>query len=379
MAEMLAAIAKARRSVRFEVYIFHASSAADQFLQALVNACKRGVKVRLLVDAFGSMPLPDSFWDVLRASGGEFRRFNPLHLNHLVFRDHRKILVCDESVAFVGGLNVAKEYSGDGIETGWRDLGIKIGGSLAGELATAFDDMFDAADFKHKPFTRLRKSPVVKAIPIPGGELLLSGPGRDNPIKSALRDDLKTARSALIMSGYFLPPWRLRRELARLARNGGKVQLILPSRSDIPATLLAAQSFYRRLLAAGVEIYEYQPQILHAKLFIIDEMTYVGSANFDARSLNINYEVMLRFSTPDIAAEAREIFANDLAHCRRLDLKSWRKSRTLWERIKARAAYLLLARFDPFVARWQWRRFARYPTSPEPRDNAATVRPGREI
>jgi cardiolipin synthase len=118
---------------------------------------------------------------------------------------------------------------------------------------------------------------------------------------------------------------------------------------------MAAQSFYRRFLAAGVEIHEYQPQILHAKLFVIDQIAYAGSANLDGRSLNINYELMVRLSNPALVGEGREIFAGILAHCRRIEMAGWRRSRTFLDRMKARLAHLLLARIDPLIARQQLR------------------------
>jgi cardiolipin synthase len=111
------------------------------------------------------------------------------------------------------------------------------------------------------------------------------------------------------------------------------------------------------MLKAGVEIHEYQPQVLHAKLIIIDDIVYAGSANLDQRSLNLNYELMIRFENTELAGQAREIFAQGMRHCRQLTLEQWRRSRTVWQRIKQRWAYLLLVRIDPYVARWQWKRF----------------------
>jgi cardiolipin synthase len=143
--------------------------------------------------------------------------------------------------------------------------------------------------------------------------------------------------------------------LMRLARKGAKVQLILPAKCDIPVMRMAAQSFYRRFLAAGVEIYEYQPQILHAKLFVIDQIAYAGSANLDARSLNINYELMVRLSNPALVSEGRGIFVGMLAHCRQIELAAWRRSRTFWDRMKARVAHIVFARIDPLIARHQLR------------------------
>jgi cardiolipin synthase len=351
LGEMLAAIAAAQRSVRLEMYMFDPSPVADHFREALSDACRRGAKVQVLVDAFGSMSLPEGYWETLRAAGGQVRRFNPNGLKRFGIRDHRKILVCDDEVAIIGGVNIAAEYHGDGVASGWRDLGLKIRGSLAGELAAAADEMFAQANVRHKPFSRLRKSARHKTVPFSGGKILLTGPGRNNPIKLALSHDLKHARQAAIICAYFLPPSRILRQMARLARRGSKVQLILPGKSDVFLSRLAAQSFYRRLLRAGVEIYEYQPQILHAKMFLIDDMVYVGSSNLDSRSLNINYELMLRLSEPRLAAEGREIFSSIQAHSLRVEMEHWRRSRNFMDGMKARLARWVLAHLDPYIAR----------------------------
>ncbi len=353
---MLTAINEASQSVRLEMYIFRAGAMAEEFRDSMVQASERGARVRVLLDALGSRALPESFWAPLRAAGGEFRWFNPLSLTFFSIRDHRKLLVCDERQAFVGGVNIALEYQGDGVTKGWRDLGLAVHGPLACELAAAFDEMFDSADFKHPPFSRLRKSPRQKTVAAPAAQLLLGGPSRNNPIRLALRHDLRQARSVRIMCPYFLPPWRIRVELARVARQGARVQLILPGKSDMPYSRLAGQSFYRRLLLAGVEIYEYQPQILHGKMFLIDDVVYAGSANLDPRALRINYELMVRLSDAGLARRGAEIFEGDLARCRRIDSESWRTARTWTGRFKARMAYLILARLDPMVAEWQWRR-----------------------
>ena len=354
--EMLDAIDAAKSSVQLEMYIFHGGPIGQKFRDALVNACQRGVRVQVLVDAGGSVTLPDDFWASLRTSGGEFRWFNPLTLHHFGLRDHRKILVCDESVAFIGGFNIASEYEGDGVTKGWRDLGLKICGPLANHLGAAFDEMFALAERKQKLFARLRKSRQTKLVKVPEAELLLSAPGRKlSPLKRALRRDLKRARSVQIISAYFLPTWRIRHDLHRIARRGGKVQLILAGKTDVPVSQLAARSLYRRMMRAGIEIYEYQPQILHAKMIIIDEVVYVGSANLDTRSLHLNYELLVRLKEPELVVEAREIFAEDLPHCRRIEAESWRKERNFWERMKGRWAYFILARLDPYISRRQWK------------------------
>jgi cardiolipin synthase len=353
---MLAAIDAAQESICLESYIYAADAIGERFRDVLVRARHRGVRVRVLVDAFGSISLPASFWQPLRAAGGEVRVFSPLPLNWIGIRNHRKLLVCDERVAFIGGFNISSAFDGDGITCGWYDLGLRLTGPLPGHLAASFEQMFARADLQHKHFIRLRKSTAQKIVLAANEQLLLSGPGRGhNPFRRALRRDLRRASNVQIMVAYFLPSWRLRQDLVRVARSGGKVQLILAGKSDVLVSQLAGQSLYRRLMAAGVQIYEYQPQVLHAKLIIADDIVYVGSANLDPRSLDINYELMARFDRATIAEQARAIFASSLTHCRVIGGEEWRRSRTVWRRLKQRWAYWLLVHIDPYLARRQWR------------------------
>jgi cardiolipin synthase len=353
---MLQAIDAAKKSICLEIYIFQDSPPGIRFREALVRARRRGLEVRVLVDAVGSYFLPGKFWDPLRNAGGEIRRFNPVTLNRLIIRNHRKLLVCDERVAFIGGFNIASEYEGDGIKSGWCDLGLKLEGKIAARLKISFDEMFARAEFRHKHFARLRKTSAKKIIVLPKEQLLFSGPGRGfNPFRHALHADLQRAKNVQIIAAYFLPTWRLRRDLLRVARRGGKVRLILPAKSDVQLSLLAARSLYRRLLKGGVEIHEYQPQILHAKLIVMDDVVYVGSSNLDPRSFHINYELMVRFENKKIAQEAREIFLKKLGHCHQVTSEEWRNSGTFWRGLKQHWAYFLLHRFDPYLARRQWR------------------------
>ena len=348
--EMLKAIDAARKSVRLETFIYSADSVGERFRDALIRACQRGVQVCVLVDAIGSYRLPGNFLDPIKTTGGEVRFFNPVSLERFAVRNHRKLLVCDEQTGFVGGFNISADHEGDGIARGWRDVGVKLEGKLAGQLAETFDEMFALAEFRHKRFMRFRKFVAKKILGAPQARLLLSGPGRGtSPIKRALKKDLQHARSVRIMVAYFLPSWRLRRALTQVARRGGRVQLILPGKSDVLVSQLAGQSLYRRLLRAGVEIYEYQPQILHAKLIVIDDAVYVGSANMDVRSLRINYELMLRLHDAKLAAQADEIFERNLKNCKRIEPAAWQKARSLWRRLKQRWSYFLLARIDPYV------------------------------
>jgi len=304
------------------------------------------------VDSFGSITLPGNFWEQLIAAGGQFHWFNPMSLKRFVIRDHRKMLVCDEQTAIIGGFNIAPEYTGDGVTKGWRDLGIRVHGPLGSELAESFDAMFGRASFEHKPLQRFRKSTSRATISGETWRLLLSGPGRGyHFLKRTFATDLANAHTVQIICAYFLPTWRLRRELERVVRRGGRVQLILAGKSDVRLSQLASQKLYRQLLKRGLEIYEYQPQVLHAKLFIVDEQVYVGSSNLDARSLNINYELMVRLTEPTAVEGAREIFSEILSHSRRIDAAKWAKSRSLWTKLREEWAYFLLGRVDPWWAR----------------------------
>jgi cardiolipin synthase len=355
---MLKAIAAAQKSIRLETYIYSDGKLGRQFLGALLAAAQRGVQVQILVDALGSWLLLDDFFEPLVAGGAEVRRFNPLHLWRFGVRNHRKLLICDDATMFIGGFNVADEYDGDGVTRGWCDVGVRIENpTLAVELAASFDELFALSDFRRNPLMRLRafkrrRKPLKK----PAGELLLSHPGRGaGPFQTALYQDLAKAREVRIVSAYFLPTRRVRRDLMRVARRGGRVQLILAGQSDILVSQLAARSLYHRLLKAGVEIYEYQPQVLHAKLILSDGVVYVGSSNLDIRSLNLNYELMLRLDDKTVTVEAREIFERLLKHSQRIEPRQWRKSQTFWQRWKNHWAHFLLTRIDPFVALRQFR------------------------
>ncbi len=353
---MLEAIGQAERSIRLETFIFHAGEVGDSFRDALIAAQKRGVRVRVMCDALGSIKLLTSYWNDLVAAGGEFRWFNPLHPNRLIYRDHRKILVLDEEIAFIGGFNIGTEYCGDGVTCGWRDLGLRIEGTLARELADTFNDLFARADCRHRRFQRMRHTRADAVVAGPDWTLLLTGPGRGHrSLKQSLAHDFSGAQRINIMSAYFLPSLRILRELKRAAKRGAKVQLMLAGKTDVWLMRLATRGLYSALLKAGVEIYEYGPQILHAKIVVVDDVVYAGSANLDARSLSINYEVLARLPHHELAEEARQIFTSDLQHCRRINHKEHRKARKAWEKIIERWAFFILARLDPYIARQQRR------------------------
>lgn len=352
---MLEGIAGSKSSIRLETYIYTGGGVGLRFREALIVACQRGVKVQVLVDALGSVTLPASFWEPLQAAGGDFRWFNPLRRARWSYRDHRKVLVCDDTLAYVGGFNVSEEYEGDGVTRGWRDLGLRIEGDLAVELGRTFDSYFVSAEFHRKQRRQLRRAQK-KNISGPDWKLLLSASfAHRTQLKRSLAGDLAASSSVQIISAYFLPTWRLRTELQRVCRRGGRVQLILAGKSDVLLSLLASRRLYQPLMRSGIEIYEYQPQILHAKLFIMDDVVYVGSANLDTRSLHINHELLVRLKDENLVAGARSIFESDLQRARRVNAADWPKSRTFVAKLQERWAYFLLARLDPYLARLQVR------------------------
>ena len=329
---------------------------APLLLAALLRARARGVRVQVLYDAFGSESLPDAFFAPLRAAGGQVRVFSPARRLRLACRDHRKLLVCDGVRAIVGGINIAPEYAGDGVTRGWLDLSLQIEGPVVTALAASFAAMYALAPTSATAIQEFLRA--VRKVPQPGGavSLLTSGPGwPPGQLRHALRTDLARAHIVHCMAAYFLPPIGIRRALRRVRRRGGVVQLLLGALTDVPVARYAAEHLYGRILAGGAQLFEYQPQVLHAKLLVLDDTVFVGSCNLDRRSLNINYELLLRLVWPQLAAQARELFAGSLLHSRAVPAAQWQARRHWWERWRSRAAYWLMTRVDPLLARRRMR------------------------
>ncbi|MGH8746936.1 MAG: phospholipase D-like domain-containing protein, partial [Burkholderiales bacterium] len=177
--------------------------------------------------------------------------------------------------------------------------------------------------------------------------LLLTGPGwRSVDTRRQLYDDLRTASRVSVHAAYFLPTRKFGRMLAD-AGSRGEARILMPANSDVPVAQLAAGHAMRRLDHSAIRCFEYLPQMMHGKLLVIDDVVYIGSANLDVRSRLINYELTLRLPVPALAQQARAMFDADLRHSRpcRTSASSW------WLRLKQRAAYWLLARVDPYIAR----------------------------
>jgi cardiolipin synthase A/B len=353
----LTAIAEARGSVSMETFILRDSEIGRRFRDALTAAARRGVHVRVIVDAFGSFALPRDWFDELVAAGGAMRWFNELRLASFSFRDHRKLLVVDEAVACVGGCNIAPEYWGDGIVAGWRDGGVSVLGPVAAVLAAEFDRQWERATGRRWSFPPggMRQRATGEVEPL----FIKPGFGR-NPMRDALRRDLATAQDVAITAAYFLPSHRLRQHLAQAVARGARVRVLLAGQSDVRLMQLASRSLYRRLVHEGIEIWEYQPQVLHAKVIIADDIVYVGSSNLDPRSLRINFEIMLRIEHAALAAVARQQFEADVAQrAIRITRDALRHRRSWWQRLRQRLAYWLFARLDSDVAAIKLQRWRR--------------------
>ena len=352
---MLPAIAAARRSICFEMYIFRADETGERFRAAFTQAAQRGVRVQLLLDGLGAGGLPADYWSELCTHGGEVHVFNPLSLRGFLLRNHRKLLLIDDTLAFVGGFNVADEYNGDGVTHGWRDLGWELHQPEAvRQLTASFDGMFRAHDLRHRLLQRIRRPLRGSRPSFPHGPVLLSGPRMlRNPFRVSLLRSLRDARQVQLISGYFVPSRRLRRALRAVARRGGSVELILAGKSDVPIAQRAGRALYGTLLRAGVKIYEYQPQILHSKLAVVDHAVFVGSANLDVRSLRINYELMVRVDDAAVAAGARELFEADRRQSVEITLAEWRRERSWFTRLRGHWAVFFFTKIDPWLVRHQ--------------------------
>jgi len=356
-AEMRRLIDGARSRIRCETYLMREEGPALWLREALLAARRRNVDVWFLIDAFGSEQVGDAFLQPLREAGVHVGIFNPKRLLRLSFRNHRKLLAVDGEAAIVGGFNIAPEYAGDGVTQGWCDTGVRIAGPIVQELEHSFDELWQLAPFTPAALRAWRevasRAPTRRVAPV---SLLLSGPAlHRSALRRSLRYDLSRAHDVAIASAYFLPSSRVRRMMYRVVWRGGRVRVLLAGRSDVPLAQRAAEYLYDRLLRRHVALYDYQPQILHAKLLVMDDIVCVGSCNLDRRSLHINFELLLRLQWPELAADARQWYEAALAHATPLQPVGWRKTRTLLRRLRSWLAYMLLSRVDPLVARRRFR------------------------
>ena len=353
LAAMLAALQSARRSIRLEVYIFRDDPTGNRWLAALIAAARRGVQVRVQIDAVGSLELSDAFWEELRSASGEVRWFHRFGSGRYLARDHRKLCVVDEEMAFVFGFNIGDHYDGDGFTSGWLDVGVTVRGTAVPALVSVFDEIYGRTDRRPAVVARFQRRREPKfVVGIDAVQILPVSPGRrESCLLQSLYCDLPRAKRIWLISPYFLPPPKLRRVLRRAAQHGADVRLVLPARSDVTLSQYAARRLYAGLFRAKISVYEYEPQMVHAKIFLIDEIVYVGSSNLDPRSLFLNYELMVRTTVAGVRTGVESTFAEIFSRSHRIEASGWFKARSWTSKLWERWAYLLLYRIDPWVSR----------------------------
>jgi len=348
---LISLIDGATESLRILYYMFLEGECGRRVRDALVAASERGVKVWVLVDGFGS-DTNDRFFAPLAESKVAFRRFSARFGRRYLLRNHQKLALADGERVIIGGFNVSDDYFGT-IEAGaWRDLGLRVEGRSVHCLARYFDDLFNWAEDPHGRIRDLRK--LLQQHSVTSGKLhwLFGGPTRRlSPWARAVRRDMKEAQRLDLIAAYFAPSIGMLRRIAGIARQGGTARVVTAAKSDNNATIGAARSTYSWLLKRGVEIYEYQPTKLHTKLFVVDDVVHIGSANFDMRSLFLNLEMMLRVDDAAFAAAMRRFVDGEIAQSRQITPEVHRAQRSLINRLKWAVSYFLVAVADYRISR----------------------------
>jgi len=350
MRALLELIAEARESLRILMYMYNPDRTGEIVRDALVEAALRGVRVKLLVDGFGSAA-PPSFFTAIDESGGEYCVFNPTYGRRYLVRNHQKLVVADDRVAIIGGANIDDTYMTDVGPRRWRDLALRIEGPEGAVASRYFDSLYRWSQRKGSPLRSLRR--VVGEHSEWRGPLQwkFSGPLslRNSWWRSIGRDIHRGGKLDMIFA-YFAPPGAMLRRIGRLARRG-RARIITAAKSDNTATIAAARHSYSRLLRRNVEMYEYQPAKLHTKLVVIDDVVHIGSSNFDYRSLYLNLEIMLRIQDPGFAAAMRSYFERELADSKPITPELHRRRANPWRRLKWALSHFLVNIMDYTVTR----------------------------
>lgn len=345
---MWAAIESARTRVWLETYIMEPDSLGQGTLERLRDAAARGCEVLLLYDDVGSHKLGSDFLAPLLRAGGQVHAFNPIWAWHrhgpLLMRDHRKILVVDDRIAFCGGMNASEDYAGPQLGNGlFRDTHLSVEGPAVGDLAGVVQSSLRAMGIS----SRRVRGPIA---PLEGGVVVQVLEANRLRNRSALQRTLRltlerAVQRCAITTPYFVPPRRLRRAIARAANRGVEVRILTAGRSDVPMVALASQHVYEHFLKRGARIFEYghnRPRVLHAKCVSIDGVyATVGSFNFDTWSWSRNLEVNVGVLDPATALELERQFEQDLECAREVTLEHMRQ-RSFWLRWLHACAYHLM-------------------------------------
>ena len=322
---LLTAIRSAEHTLLLEYYTIHNDRIGTGLANELAAAVQRGVKVLLIYDYVGCLDTPSSYFKKLSKRGIKLRPFNVLSFKRGLYgfdkRDHRKMTIVDGSLGFLGGFNIGDEYAGCVAEKmNFRDMGFSIRGEAVCELETIF----------YETWNGVPRGSVVAAAQkkcLKSGDAavnIISGGPRQ--LRSYIREAFQVniasaAKEILIATPYFVPGPRIIRALLRAVRRGVHVRLLLPARSDVPLMLVIGRSSYATLLRGGVEIFELDREILHAKVMSIDaERTVIGSANLDQRSFHRNMEINCIVDNVQFGRQVRQLLIGDIAASRQVEL-----------------------------------------------------------
>ncbi|MFF3017411.1 phosphatidylserine/phosphatidylglycerophosphate/cardiolipin synthase family protein [Streptomyces sp. NPDC057939] len=338
-AAMLAAIGAAEHTIDMMTFVYWRGEIAQRFAEALADRARRGVRVRLLLDGFGSRLIEQDLLNLMADAGAEVTWFRkPLHLSPLKqnHRCHRKVLVVDEETAFTGGVGIAEEWCGNARNADeWRDTHVQVRGPAVDGIAAAFaqnwaechDTLFDDRDrfTEHAPCG----GAVVQVV---RGSASFGWQDMQTLMRVAIESAQHRFRLA---TAYFAPDAYFIELLCAAARRGVEVEILLPGpHTDKRVCQLAGQHFYADLLAAGVKIFQYQPTMMHAKVITVDRIAALtGSTNFNRRSLDHDEEVMLAVLDEDFTATLDAHFDDDLKVSEPIDEARWSR-RTPAQRLR---------------------------------------------
>jgi len=320
---ILEAIAQARDYVLLEFYIVHDDGIGRALHTALIESRRRGVRVLFIYDPVGSHDLPASYIESLRDAGARVEPFlstrNPFRRLQLNFRNHRKIVVIDGWLAYVGGHNVGDEYLGCVPELSpWRDTHIEVRGPAAGAVQLAFLEDWNWAageipDLHWRAETVERRDLQVLVVP--------SGPADElDSCSLFFTHVIGSARRRLwISSPYFVPDEPVIAALHLAALRGVDVRVLLPGRPDHRSVYLAGISFIQEMRGSGVRMFRYQQGFLHQKVVLCDDVAVVGTANLDNRSFRLNFEISLLVADAQFAGEVADMLARDFEQSAEVD------------------------------------------------------------
>lgn len=338
LAAVLEQIESATCSIYAFYYMFQDDDAGTKVRDALVDAARRGVDVRLIIDAFGS-DAPDSFFDPLRGAGGHFALFSARWSVRYLIRNHQKFLIVDSERVLTGGFNISQTYFDPPSKNGWCDLGVLVEGDIVKRFVRWFVLVKAWVEENESQFRLLRRM-VQNWNPGDGTvQLLVGGPlVRRGNWAWRFRQDIADAKRLDTVSAYFTPPRSIQRQFAQLARKGA-LRMITAGKSDMGATIDVARLHYKRLLNAGATIREFTATKLHMKLLVVDDICYFGSANLDKRSVRINVELMVRVEDAALADRLRDMIAHMEGASQHVTDEWYAKRATFFNRLRWRFLY----------------------------------------